>query len=75
MKSEFVTPKPSTPNIEPKRISLTTQLPKSWRWVRILKGDLAAVNVIAISPDGTTLVSGSDHRQTCTRQIYRTCQN
>ena len=74
-KSEFVTPKPSTPNIEPERISLTTQLPESWRCVRTLNGHLAAVNAIAISPDGTTLVSGSDDRQTCTRQIYRTCQN
>ena len=68
-KSEFVTPKPSTPNIEPERISLTTQLPESWRCVRTLKGHLAAVNAIAISPDGTTLVSGSDDRQTCTSKF------
>ncbi|MEH2260555.1 hypothetical protein [Nostoc sp.] len=62
-KSEFVTLKPSTPNIEPEKISLTTQLPETWRCVRTLKGHLAAVNAIAISPDGTTLISGSDDRQ------------
>ncbi len=62
-KSEFVTPKPSTPNIEAERISLTTQLPETWGCVRTLKGHLAAVNAIAISPDGTTLISGSDDRQ------------
>ena len=62
-KSEFVTPKPYTPNIEPERISLTTQLPETWRCVRTLKGHLAAVNAIAISPDNTTLISGSDDRQ------------
>ncbi|MEH2406613.1 WD40 repeat domain-containing protein [Nostoc sp.] len=68
-KSEFVTPKPSTGNIEAERISLTTQLPESWRCVRTLKAHLGAVNAIAISPDGTTLVSGSDHRQTCTSKF------
>ncbi|MEH2154905.1 hypothetical protein [Nostoc sp.] len=62
-KSEFVTPKPSTPNIEPEKIYPTTQLPETWRCVRTLKGHLAAVNAIAISPDGTTLISGSDDRQ------------
>ncbi|MHC5719257.1 MAG: hypothetical protein ACYTX0_46185, partial [Nostoc sp.] len=62
-KSEFVTPKASTPNIEPERIFLTTQLPETWRCVGTLKGHLAAVNAIAISPDGTTLISGSDDRQ------------
>ncbi|MEH2241565.1 DnaJ domain-containing protein [Nostoc sp.] len=62
-KSKFVTPKPSTGNIEPEIISSTTQLPESWRCVRTLKGHLGAVNAIAISPDGTTLVSGSDDRQ------------
>ncbi|MEH2184251.1 hypothetical protein [Nostoc sp.] len=62
-KSEFVTPKPSTPHIELEIISLTTQLAETWRCGRTLKGHLAAVNVIAISPDGTTLVSGSDDRQ------------
>lgn len=62
-KSEFVTPKPFTPNIEAEIISLTTQLPKTWRCVRTLKGHLAAVNAIAISPDSTTLISGSDDRQ------------
>ncbi|QMS90775.1 hypothetical protein HUN01_25515 [Nostoc edaphicum CCNP1411] len=62
-KSEFATPKPSTPNIEPEKISPTTQLPETWRCVRTLKSHLAAVNAIAISPDGTTLISGSDDRQ------------
>nr|WP_199349328.1 DnaJ domain-containing protein [Nostoc flagelliforme] len=62
-KSEFVTPKTFTPNIEPEIISLTTQLPETWRCVRTLKGHLAAVNAIAINPDGTTLISGSDDRQ------------
>ncbi|MEH2321214.1 PspA/IM30 family protein [Nostoc sp.] len=46
-KSEFVTPKPSTPNIEPEIISLITQLPETWKCVRTLKGHLAAVNAIA----------------------------
>jgi WD40 repeat protein len=62
-KSEFVTPKPSIPNIETERISLTTQLPETWRCVRTLKSHLAAVNAIAITPDSTTLISGSDDRQ------------
>ncbi|WP_257236441.1 hypothetical protein [Nostoc sp. 'Peltigera malacea cyanobiont' DB3992] len=62
-KSEFATPKPSTPNIEAKKISLTTQLPETWRCVRTIKSHLAAVNAIAISPNGTTLISGSDDRQ------------
>ncbi|MEH2170020.1 MAG: hypothetical protein V7K41_25880 [Nostoc sp.] len=52
-KSEFVTPKPSTPNIEVEKISLKTQLAETWKCVRTLKGHLAAVNAIAISPDGT----------------------
>ncbi|MBE8971069.1 DnaJ domain-containing protein [Nostocales cyanobacterium LEGE 12452] len=62
-KSEFATPKASIPNIEPEKISPTTQLPETWRCVRTLKSQLGAVNAIAISPDGTTLISGSDDRQ------------
>ncbi len=61
--SEFVIPKPSTGNIESKTITVTSQLSETWRCVRTLKGHLAAVNAIAITPDGTTLVSGSDDRQ------------
>ncbi|WP_375496451.1 PspA/IM30 family protein, partial [uncultured Nostoc sp.] len=33
-KSEFATPKASIPNIEPEKISPTTQLPETWRCVR-----------------------------------------
>ncbi|HIK08331.1 MAG TPA: hypothetical protein IGS40_27250 [Trichormus sp. M33_DOE_039] len=48
----------SSSKIEPE-----LQSSAAWKCLHTLKGHLAAVNAIAITPDGDTLVSGSDDRQ------------
>jgi WD40 repeat protein len=58
LKAEF-----STANTEPKTVTSNLQLPETWKCVKTLKGHTAKVNAIAITPDGNTLVSGSDDRQ------------
>ncbi|MFH7026590.1 MAG: DnaJ domain-containing protein [Heteroscytonema crispum UTEX LB 1556] len=60
--SQFINPETSAPSIKAEVVRLTTQLPETWRCVETLKGHSAAVNAIAISPDGYTLVSGSDDK-------------
>ncbi len=62
---QFVTPEASTSKIETEAVSLNTQLRETWRCIQTFKGHLAAVNAIAFSPDGNTLVSGSDDRTVC----------
>jgi WD40 repeat protein len=42
--------------------SLNKQKPEAWRCLHTLKGHSAAVNSIAISPDGKIFASGSDDR-------------
>ncbi len=61
--AQFVTPKPSIPNIKPEIASLKTQPLETWRCVHSLHCHSAAVNAIAISPDGNTFISGSNDRQ------------
>jgi hypothetical protein len=58
-----VNPEPSTPKIETKIISATNQPIENWECVSTLKGHLAAVNAIALSPDGNIVATGSNDRQ------------
>ncbi len=60
--SPSITPETSAFNTE-EVISLNTQASETWRCVQTLHCHSAAVNAIAISPDGNTLISGSDDRQ------------
>ncbi|MGI2909555.1 hypothetical protein [Tolypothrix sp. VBCCA 56010] len=60
--SPSITPKTSAFNTE-EVISLNTQVSETWRCVQTLHCHSAAVNAIAISPDGNTFISGSDDRQ------------
>jgi WD40 repeat protein len=53
----------SSTKTEPEIVSLETESSGRWRCIQTLKGHLAGVNAIAITPDGETLVSGSDDRQ------------
>ncbi|WP_243713955.1 WD40 repeat domain-containing protein [Nostoc sp. 106C] len=55
--------KSETSTAETKIIAVTTQPTENWKCVHTLKGHLAAVNVIAISPDGNICATGSDDRQ------------
>ncbi|MBD2440327.1 DnaJ domain-containing protein [Nostoc sp. FACHB-110] len=58
LKTEF-----STVNNESKTVTSNLEIPETWKCVKTLQGHLARVNAIAITPDGKTLVSGSDDRQ------------
>jgi WD40 repeat protein len=55
--------KESSTTIEPEIVSPIPQSSLTWKSLHTLKGHLAAVNAIAITPDSDTLVSGSDDRQ------------
>ncbi|WP_245587499.1 hypothetical protein [Cylindrospermum stagnale] len=63
LKAKLKQPESSTPKIEPETVIITSQTPETWRCVQTLKGHTAAVNAIAIHPDGNTFISGSDDRQ------------
>ena len=43
-------------------VHIKTKPPQTWQCVKVLKGHTASVNTIAISPDGQTIVSGSDDK-------------
>ncbi|AFY41294.1 DnaJ domain-containing protein [Nostoc sp. PCC 7107] len=58
LKAEF-----STAKTEPETATFNLQLPETWKCVKTLQGHLGRVNAIAITPDGNTLVSGSDDKQ------------
>lgn len=45
---------------QPEVLSIEVQSPQSWKCIKTLKGHESSVNAIAISPDGQTLVSGSN---------------
>ncbi|MDJ0735843.1 MAG: DnaJ domain-containing protein [Nostocaceae cyanobacterium] len=59
---EKIKAKSSIPKSEPERFSLSNQQVETWKCVKTLKEHSAAVNAIAISPDGKTFVSGSNDR-------------
>ncbi|BAZ14198.1 hypothetical protein NIES4071_60380 [Calothrix sp. NIES-4071] len=55
-----------TPKASCGQIKSFTQAPSDiWKCVHTLKGHTAAVNAIAISPDGKRIVSASDDRSVC----------
>ncbi|WP_235526509.1 hypothetical protein [Nostoc piscinale] len=58
LKTEF-----STVNHESKTVTSNLEIPETWKCIKTFKGHLGRVNAIAITPDGNTLVSGSDDRQ------------
>ncbi|MBW4563445.1 MAG: DnaJ domain-containing protein [Mojavia pulchra JT2-VF2] len=60
---KFVNSEASTPKSETKIVPVKIQPPENWKCVHTLKGHLAAVNAIAISPDGNIFTTGSDDRQ------------
>ncbi|HBE20015.1 MAG TPA: hypothetical protein DEG17_00540 [Cyanobacteria bacterium UBA11149] len=43
-------------------VPIQRKSPQTWQCVKVLKGHTASVNTIAISPDGETIVSGSDDK-------------
>jgi WD40 repeat protein len=65
VKKPVVPPQSQPPKIEPKIILQTTKNPETWRCVQTLKGHSAAVNALAISPDGQTFISGSNDKTVC----------
>ncbi|MBE9050778.1 DnaJ domain-containing protein [Nostocales cyanobacterium LEGE 11386] len=65
VKKQVLPPKSHPSKTEPKIVSQPNQLQKRWKCVRILKGHVAAVNALAINPDGQTCISGSNDRTVC----------
>lgn len=64
-KSNFTTDLPPQINQTSASETETAVIPietKTWKCLKILKGHTASVNTIAISPDGETIVSGSDDK-------------
>ncbi len=64
-KSNFTTDLPPQTNQTAASPTETAVVPietKTWKCQKILKGHTAGVNTIAISPDGETIVSGSDDK-------------
>ncbi|HEY9875150.1 MAG TPA: hypothetical protein V6D12_17080, partial [Candidatus Obscuribacterales bacterium] len=61
-KSTTSQPESVATDIEAEVVSLEAQIPETWKCVQTLKGHYRSVNSVAISPDGETLVSGSDDK-------------
>ncbi|HYW20578.1 MAG TPA: DnaJ domain-containing protein [Nodularia sp. (in: cyanobacteria)] len=62
VKKQVDPPKSHPPKIETEIVPQTIQKPANWRCLQTLKGHSAAVNALAISPDGKTFISGSNDR-------------